>query len=205
MNSPGHHNTPNIVFTKRDQPRPPSDPVASSPFVIVSRSLLPVPSSSSTLLHPSSAMDEQLWERCVTQLMDEGQCADCAVVRLRSGAVLAAAEGGSFGHLSRRELHHLLAADRRRLRTRGLSLGGVPLLLLRDELLGSEDDNGDNGHGGAGLRSMDLRTKQRPSQGVAVCRTHSHLLLLMGRCEVGSGMLNHRAHQMAACLRNAGA
>lgn len=150
-------------------------------------------------------MNEPLWQQCVTQLMGEGQCADCAVVRLRSGTVLAAADGGVFQHLSRRELRLLLAADRRRLQTRGLSLGGVPLALLRDELVGSTD-GGQEGDGGAqGNRSMDLRTKQLPSQGVAVCRTRDHLLLLMGRRGVGSGLLNHRAHQMAACFRNAGA
>lgn len=148
-------------------------------------------------------MDEPLWQQCVTQLMGEGHCADCAVVRLRSGAVLAAADGGVFQHLSRRELRLLLAADRRRLRTRGLSLGGVPLALLRDELVGGTGDDREGGSGGN--RSMDLRTKQQPSQGVAVCRTRDHLLLLMGHRGVGSGLLNHRAHQMAACLHNAGA
>ena len=138
-------------------------------------------------------MDDLLWQQCVTQLMGEGLCVDCAVVKLQSGAVLAAAEEGTLQHLSQRELRRLLAADRQRMQTRGLSLGGVPLALLRDEL------------GSGGQRSMDLRTKQRPSQGVAVCRTQAHLLLLMGRCGVGSGLLNHRAHQMAACLLNAGA
>ncbi|KAL2099985.1 hypothetical protein ACEWY4_004379 [Coilia grayii] len=161
-----------------------------------------VPSTFTTIHLPPPAMSDSnlLLQQCVTQLMGEGQCADCAVVGLRSGEVLAAAEGGVLQYLSRRELRLLLASNRERLQTQGLSLGGMPLTLLRDQLTTA------GGAGGAhAQRSMDLRTKQRPSQGVAVCRTRTHLLLLMGRHGVGSGLLNHRAHQMAACLRNAGA
>ncbi|XP_063065823.1 profilin-1-like [Engraulis encrasicolus] len=146
-----------------------------------------------------SGDSNQLWQQCVGQLMAEGQCADCAVVRLRGGEVLAAAEGGVLQHLSPREVRLLLDTsrdNRRRLQTHGLSLGGVPVAVLRDQLTAA---------GGAVQLSMDLRTKRQPSQGVAVYRTRTHLLLLMGRHGVGGGLLHHRAHQMALNLHHAGA
>ncbi|XP_041742771.2 profilin-2-like [Coregonus clupeaformis] len=110
----------------------------------------------------------------VDRLMFEGQCADCALVNVRTRRVMAATPGGSLEHLTRREIRRILAREREAIQTQGVSLGGLRCTLLRDKMVTP------------GERSMDLRTKQRPSRGVS------------------SEFLNHKAYQMAACLRNAG-
>uniref|UniRef100_A0A4W5NJ47 Uncharacterized protein n=1 Tax=Hucho hucho TaxID=62062 RepID=A0A4W5NJ47_9TELE len=80
---------------------------------------------------------------------------------------------------------------REAIQTQGVSLGGLRCALVRDMVTPGE-------------RSMDLRTKHRPSQGVAVRRTRHLLLVLLGNRGISSRFLNHKAYQMAACLRNAG-
>ncbi|XP_055795754.1 profilin-2-like [Salvelinus fontinalis] len=81
---------------------------------------------------------------------------------------------------------------REAIQTQGVSLGGLRCALVRDNMVTP------------GERSMDLRTKHRPSRGVAVRRTRHLLLVLLGNRGIRSGFLNHKAYQMAACLRNAG-
>ncbi|KAJ7987177.1 hypothetical protein DPEC_G00336050 [Dallia pectoralis] len=130
-------------------------------------------------------------QHCVERLMLEGLCADCALVNVRTRRVMAATPGGSLEHLTRREIRKLLSLrEREAMRTRGLSLGGLRCTLVRDNMVNP------------GERSMDLRTRQRPSRAVAVRRTRHLLLVLLGNRGVGGGVLNDKAYQLAGCLRN---
>ncbi|XP_042183847.1 profilin-2-like [Oncorhynchus tshawytscha] len=141
---------------------------------------------------PSPGMALPSLQHYVDRLMFEGQCADCALVNVSTRRVMAATPGGSLEHLTRREIRRILARKREAIQTQGVSLGGLRCALLRDNMVTP------------GERSMDLRTKHRPSRGVAVRRTRHLLLVLLGNRGISSGFLNHKAYQMAACLRKAG-
>ncbi|XP_071987931.1 profilin-1-like [Engystomops pustulosus] len=133
------------------------------------------------------------WQDYIKTLMT-AEVQDACICGFEPASVWASEPGMNLGKITAAEIQALVAKDRTNFFINGLTLGGVRCSVIRDNL---DDDT----------FTMDVRTKSDGSSStynVAISKTRSALVMVMGKEGVHGGCMNAKAHGMAKYLRDLG-
>ncbi|KAH0623131.1 hypothetical protein JD844_031115 [Phrynosoma platyrhinos] len=134
-----------------------------------------------------------VWQRYINSAMKDGMYWDAAIVSIAQKQLLIAHQGGILARMTTPEIQALLGRNRDILLTRGLTLGGLKCLVIRDNL-----------YGDAHYNTMDLRTKllgDNSTRAIAVVLIDPVCLILIGEKGTQGGTLNLKALQTARSIK----
>ncbi|XP_075704463.1 profilin-1-like [Rhinoderma darwinii] len=129
------------------------------------------------------------WDDYIKNLVG-AEAQDAVICGFNPASVWAAHPGGHLSKITAAEISSLAAEDRSSFYTNGLTLGGMRCSLIRDNFSDSF--------------TTDVRTKatEGPTYNIAIAKTYTAFVIVMGAEGVHGGTVNSKAHAMAKYLRD---
>ncbi|KAJ8342207.1 hypothetical protein SKAU_G00321350 [Synaphobranchus kaupii] len=117
------------------------------------------------------------WDAYIQNLMASGELEDAAICGCTAGGeyVWASHPGGCLSSITPQEIQQLMSKDRNELMAKGVILGGMKCLLIRD---GMDDEQ---------EPSMDLKAKGHDCVGITIAKSNKGQSLPMSDDDDGGG------------------
>ncbi|XP_073510655.1 profilin-1 [Phyllobates terribilis] len=129
------------------------------------------------------------WQDYITNIMGPDM-RDAVICGYKPFSVWAAECGGELCKITAAEVQALVSEDHSSFFTNGLTIAGMKCSLLRDNFTDSF--------------TLDVRTKatEGPTYNIAVAKSCTALILLMGKEGTHGGVLNAKVHAVAKYLQD---
>ena len=135
------------------------------------------------------------WRDYIAVVLTDNRVEDVAIVGLHDNrAVWASKPGGFLAAICPEEVERVVGRDRGGILLTGVTVGGRRAAVVRDHMIGPEDE----------LRFMDLRTIGSEGLALAVVQTTKTLVFVLGRRGVHAGTVNKKGWDVATYLRRKG-
>ncbi|KAJ8342204.1 hypothetical protein SKAU_G00321320 [Synaphobranchus kaupii] len=132
------------------------------------------------------------WDAYIQNLMESGQLVDAAICGCTAGDeyVWASHPGGCLSSITPQEIQQLMSKDRKELMAKGVILGGMKCLLIRD---GMDDEL---------EPSMDLKSTGDNCLSITIAKSDKALVIVTGKTGTHSSTVHISANTVAGHLKN---